>query len=356
MTENVIDLTGFTLLDVYGLEHIDVSGNFSEEKLAQLFIDEWIPYYECHKCSRVDYCKYPQPVSPGSYRMMDIQCGVVVAGIKNFVRSIFPLLKELDKVALQGILDGAHYLTRFLFDTEIKIGSAMDSAYIDYLEDFAPAFFGRIAHLRDHLNNMSSAFQHVPILQAKRGVLFVQGESEQAFVERLKLSRLAWFLNVYVDSYRGDGSRRLPRIEMLLERFNSQGYKIFIQGDADGGESSIFTNLIQRGLVEVENTFTFEYDFETAVPDKLAYDALREMELLSDVSFEQYLIGVGQRDKSLAPRLFSAFGIDINSIKIQFAQTVADIINWSQWTWWNDDEFTESELGKFLFFIRSVNY
>jgi len=104
---------------------------------------------------------------------------------------------------------------------------------------------------------MSSSFQLIPQLQAKRGVLFVEGETEQAFVERLKLSHLGWFVDINVDSYRGEGSRRLARIEMLLERFVRQGYKVFIQGDADGGSTSIFTNLIQKGLVDEENTFAF---------------------------------------------------------------------------------------------------
>jgi len=58
----------------------------------------------------------------------------------------------------------------------------------------------------------------------------------------------------------------------------------------------------------------------------------------------------------MAEKLETVFGIDLNSIKIPFAEAIADIINWSQWLWWKDDEFTESELGQFLFFIRSVNY
>jgi len=47
----------------------------------------------------------------------------------------------------------------------------------------------------------------------------------------------------------------------------------------------------------------------------------------------------------MAEKLETVFGIDLNSIKIPFAEAIADIINWSQWLWWKDDEFTESELG-----------
>jgi hypothetical protein len=350
-----VDFSGYSLLYVAGLERQQISGAFTAEDLAQIFIDNWVPYYECHKCSRVDYCKFPQPLSPGSHRMRDIQCGVVIVSIKNFVHATFPILQGIDGKALQGFLDGAYYFTQFLFDAELRIGSAMDTTYIDYLEDFAPAFFGRIVHLRDYLNDMSAAFQYIPELHAKRGVLFVEGESEKAFVERLKLSHLAWFIDITVDSYKGKGNRRLARIEMLLEKYASQGYEIFVQGDADGRASDFFNQWIQRYLVRKENTIIFKHDFETAIPHELFFSALQNIGYLDGISLKQYILAIGESGGPIGDKLRETFNIDLDAIKVELAKAVADRINRRGWTWWNNENFKETELGRFLLFIRRIH-
>src|SRR5450759_2174756 len=179
-----------------------------------------------------------------------------------------------DRKGIQGFLDGIYFFSDYIFNTEVTIGSAIQTSYINSLGDFAPTFFGRIVHLRDYLNSMSIAFQNIPQLHAKSGVLFVEGESEQTFAKRLKSSGLAWYMNIDAYSYQGKGNRSFKRIEMLLRSYVLQGYEIFVQGDADGGTSDIFVRWVERGFVLKENTIIFRHDFESAIPHKIMFQAL----------------------------------------------------------------------------------
>jgi len=351
----MVDLTGYTLLDGFGLEREPITGSFSQDGLAQLFIEHWVPYYECHKCSRVDYCKFPIPVEPGSPRMLDIQCGVVVAGVRNFVHATYPSLSSLSPDQLQGYLDGAYHLSRFLFDTEVRIGSAMDRDYIDYLEDTSPSFFGRFVHLREHLNGMAASLSTIPELHAERGILLVEGQSEKAFIERLKLSHLMWFLKLEVDTYKGSSRRRPSHLEMLAKRLADQGYRVYIQGDADGTGVDIFDALVQKGFVAPEDTFGFEHDFESAVPLPLAFSALRNLGYLQDQTDEELTEIAHSSHERLNEILHEQFNVNLDDIKVEFAEAVADIINWGEgWSWFKDEEFMQSELGQFLLFIRGI--
>ena len=47
-----MELSKFTILDIYGVERIPLSGEYTAESLSETFIENWIPYYECHKCGR----------------------------------------------------------------------------------------------------------------------------------------------------------------------------------------------------------------------------------------------------------------------------------------------------------------
>jgi hypothetical protein len=353
----MINLSGYTLLEGIGLERREIIGQYDPEGLADLFIREWVHYYECHKCSRVDYCKFPQPVAEGSYRMKEIQCGVVVAALRNFVNSTFPLLDELSHEQIQAYLDGAFYLARFLFDTEVRIGSSMDTAYIQSLGDWQAPFFGRFVHLRNHLNDMGAAFSQIPDLLANKGVLLVEGQSEAAFIERLRLSYMGWFIHLDVDTYEGKGSRGPKRLEMLLRHLQSQGYEVYIEGDADSGATNIFDPHIARELVGKENTFVFQANFESSVPDHLTYKALRLMGFLQDLTYSEFKVSISDCEWNTVQTIKDSYGINIDDAKIEFAESVADIISWDRdWTWWQDEDFLQSELGQFLEFLRSINF
>ena len=82
------------------------------ELLAHKLVEEWIPFFECEKCGRVDYCKYTQRDKYRPARKADIRCGVIVEAITNFVLHTFALLEAMDTEQVQAYLDGAFHLER----------------------------------------------------------------------------------------------------------------------------------------------------------------------------------------------------------------------------------------------------
>jgi len=58
-------------------------GEYTRAQLLRMLVDEWIPYFECHKCGRFSYCKFAQPHPANPNRARDIQCGVAVTALDN---------------------------------------------------------------------------------------------------------------------------------------------------------------------------------------------------------------------------------------------------------------------------------
>jgi hypothetical protein len=349
-----MDLTGYTIYNGSGIEQIELKGNFSPQSLAEIFIREWIPYYECHKCGRSDYCKYTEPFNSNPNRMQDIKCGVVVDTINNFVNCTFHLLKDMNVKQIQNYLDGAFYLTKFVHDSELKIGMLMDKGHIKFFQHYAPMVFGNLLLLRDTLNSLGSVLKETPIFQTQRGILFVEGKSEMEFLEKLKESRLMWFIFLIIENYHGKGNRHVRKIQMLLDNFTELGYKIYIQGDADGKNMDIFNKIIEKCKIENDCTFVFEHDFETSIPSKLLFAGLTKMGYLDNVPFEDFEEKISSKDCSVIPLIMELYGIDLEPIKIKFAKTIAEILNHPSIAWWQNETFMESELGKFLDFVRRI--
>ena len=139
---------------------------------------------------------------------------------------------------------------------------------------------------------------------------------------------------------------------MLLERYTRQGYSIFLQGDADGNNQDIFQQIIAKGAVSKERTFVFRHDFETSVPLPLLFFALQQLGELSDENrdgFKTKVAGEG----SIGARLKSAYGLDLEPLKMSLASQIADVLN-SESAWWQDERFMDTELGRFLEFITHV--
>ena len=348
-----IDLTGYTLLDVFGLERKNIDGAYSENKLVDLFVYEWIPWYDCYDvCSRSDYCKFPKQNVSG---ISDIQCGVAIEAVRNYVHTTFNELEKLSKDQLQGYLDGAYHLTMYVFESELYIGRAMDSRYLNAFKEWSPAFFGQLASLRKHLDSFSASTSIIPSFQTSKGIILVEGESEKAFIDTLKLSHATWFLNLNVEVYQGKSNRGHPKLRLLLQNYNSKGYRPYIQGDADGGAINIFDALIQNNsIIKKENTFVFKYDFETAVPSHITYSVLKALGYLSEISLEDFdRLTSGVSEESILNKVKKLFDINLENEKVAFAQTVAKILN--KHSGWNKSEvFMKSELGEFLLFLRKI--
>jgi len=52
MLTRKVDLTGLTIIDIGERARLPLSGEFDDRSLADLLVQEWIPYFECHKCGR----------------------------------------------------------------------------------------------------------------------------------------------------------------------------------------------------------------------------------------------------------------------------------------------------------------
>ena len=109
-----MELSKFTILDTYGVERIPLSGEYTAESLLETFIENWIPYYECHKCGRWDYCKYSKPYPTNPDRSEDIKCGVAADSLRNFVQATFEVLEQLKGEKVQDYLDGAFFFYKFI--------------------------------------------------------------------------------------------------------------------------------------------------------------------------------------------------------------------------------------------------
>jgi len=344
-------LSGYTILDIYGIERVPLDGEYTADALAETMIENWVPYIECHrKCCRADYCKYA-PVKKGQ----DIRCGIVVESIRNLTRATYSILERLEGLQIQKYLDGAFFLSRFILEAEGAVGMCMDDGCVRYWDELSPMLFGRLTRLRGHLNDLAANWKEIPELRATQHMLLVEGESEQAFLDELRKSHSSWFLDLNVDVYGGKGNRRPGRIQMLLDRYARQGFVVYAVGDADGASADIFQRLVDDGLVKRENTFTFSHDFESAVPLGLLHHVLTELELIGDIPVARFRNLVSPTSGSILQQLRDACSLDVGPHKVAVARGVARVLNHPDLIWWRNDGFMErSELGQFLRFIQQI--
>lgn len=350
-----MDLSKYKIFDIYGIRNINLEGNYTAESLADKLIEEWIPSVECdRKCYRSDYCKFTEPSPYHPDRLTDVRCGVVVNSLRLFIKTSFPILEALPSDKVQYYLDGAFYYSQFILNAEHMIGMCMDKDVFEDYGEYAPAIFGHTTKLRDDLNNLGSVFQHIPEFRSKKGVLFVEGRTEKAFLEKLKESHSSWFLHLNIEVYDGTGNRRPKRIQMLLENYQKQGYKVYIQGDADGKDSKIFNELTRKGSVKESDTFVFKHDFESSVPLNMFLSALYELELLEKEKHSEYVSKIKESKESIVKIIKSEFKIDLAPYKLELAEVIAEKLNQKMWAWWQDEKFNKTELGLFLTFVQSI--
>jgi hypothetical protein len=348
-----MNLSGLTIPDIYGVERVTLDGEFESDRLTERLIEEWIPYFECHKCGRWDYCKYAKRHPANANRSIDIKCGVAVDCIRNLVRDAFPTVKKMSQGQTQDFLDGAFHFFRFVYDSEQYIGMNMDAGFHDYWGEFAPYIYSHIAHLRDHLNGISYHWKNLPTFRSKSPVLFVEGYSEKAFIDELRKSHMSWFLRLNVEVYGGNGNRVSKRIRMLLDKLKDQGSIIYAQGDADGQNTDVFQEWVKSRVMDEDKAFVFIHDFETAIPSSLLLSALIDIGILAPISLEEFNGRLGDYKGSIVKKIRKVFQIDLDPYKTELATTVAAILNDADW--WQDDQFMNtSELGRFLRFIQGI--
>ena len=350
-----MDLTGYKIFDIYGIKNITLSGHYDSDSLAQKLIDEWVPYIDCgRKCPKSDYCKYTKPNPYHPDILTDVKCGIGVDTLRNFTRSTFHILEKLSPENVENYLEGAFYLSQFVLSAEATVGTCINKYTIEWWDTYAPAVFGHVTKLRDQLNKLGSVFQHIPEFRSANGVLFVEGWTEKEFLEKLRESHSFWFLHLNIEVYDGSGNRRPKRIQMLLDNYVKLGYKIYIQGDADGKNSEIFNELVRKGSVTEDCTFVFKYDFESSVPLDLLLQALQALEEIPEVKLDDFVNKLSPLDCSVVKKIKEVFGIDLDPLKLDTATIIAENLNNPRWAWWQDEKFMQTELGKFIRFVQDM--
>jgi hypothetical protein len=342
------------LWDYMGVQRQQITGTFTRDTLVTHLTAEWVPFYECHKCGRADYCKHVEWIGTKRQRSRDIQCGVVVAAIRNIVDYSFHLLVQSDARGRQSWLDGAYHLVMFVHKAELQIGNLIDTSVLEFWEDHAPVLFGHLTRLREHLDGVASEFSSLPAFRSTESVLFVEGWSEKAFIDRMRESRSIAFLYKHIEVYGGSGNRRPKRIQMLLEKYTQRGFEIYFQGDADGKEDDWIQALVDRCGIKKDHMFSFVYDFESAIPPGLLFAALQSVEKLEGVTIDEFRPRVTSARRPVGHALMEFYGLDIRPLKMELATVAAEILNASHDRWWSDTRFLETELGRFLLFVQRI--
>ena len=342
--------------DIYGIKDTVLDGEFSKEELIEKLVNQWVPYVDCErKCFRSDYCIFTQKNIHNPNRLTDAQCDVAVRALHIFINSTYNILESLENDLIEKYFEGAYHYTKFILDAEHVIGRAIDKIAIENFGEFCPIAFGQIIKLRDNLNGLASCIQYFPEFRSKKGVLFVEGWGENAFLQRMKNSHSTWFLHLNVEVYNGTGNRRPKRIQMLLENYKKQGYSIYLQGDADGKQTDVFRELIRLNSVEESSTFVFRHDFESSIPAHMFVLMLHELDLLNGHSRKEIGEKLVEYDISYVKNLKNNFNIDINPFKIDIAELTANILNTKMRTWWQNELFMKTEFGAFLKFIQKIS-
>lgn len=57
---------------------------------------------------------------------------------------------------------------------------------------------------------------------------------------------------------------------------------------------------------------------------------------------------------SVVQLLKDIFALDLNPMKLDLAEAAASRLNNPWWSWWQDAEFMQTEMGQFLEFVRRV--
>jgi hypothetical protein len=150
-----LDLTGLTL-ETPDNRRLALTGHFDAGSLADRMIYEGLPYFECHRCGRFDYCKFVQRLPNYPDRARDIKCGVVESVLRLFVERTFPILPEISLEQRQAYLDAAFHFQAFVFQAETFIGMYMNEDFITDKTRIATFYYGRgVVRLRDGLNRVA---------------------------------------------------------------------------------------------------------------------------------------------------------------------------------------------------------
>ena len=349
-----MDFTGLSIFELDDITRRDLHGEYDDQQLASILIEAWIPYYECDKCGKVDFCKYmePNPHRPG--RAKDIKCGVAVNALQNFVRVSFPVLSRIEKNQQQNVLDAAYYFTRYIYESELYNGLCIDSEILDWFGTYSLGTMVRISHLAEDLTRFRSLLKDIPDFAYNIPVFFVEGEAEEAFLFEMQKTGSSWFKNLNVRCSGGEGNLNAQRVTELFQQLRRQGYKVFVQADGDVNNCiQAINKLVSKGVLDEEKVFKFKYDFESAFTPGMLLKALHQLKILESVTKEEFQTAVYSQSQSVVKTIKAVYGVDLEPLKVYLAKELAAVLK-GLGSWWTDEEFLETEIGEFLKFIIRI--
>ncbi|WP_350634403.1 hypothetical protein [Pseudoalteromonas sp. GW168-MNA-CIBAN-0100] len=338
--------------DIYGDKNGVIDGDFNEQSLSEHLIEYWVSYVECHHCPRGNTCKFAIPHHKWEWKKLEIQCGVKSEFIKNFVALTFDEYLEAENHVQERLLSATFYLSEYAMISEQQIGWTIDDEWLKNLGTYGKAFLGNIVHLREKLTYAAQDLSYIPNLYSRKPILLVEGQSEKAFIDKLRESHNSWFTDLRTEVYGGNGNAHPRRIQMRLDKYVEDGYTCYMQGDKDGNEKGSFERLIKHNTVEEKNTFLFDFDFESAIPRKLLFLALQNLDLLLDVDIKAFLMQI-DHESSICTQIKSVFDVNLEPYKVPLADEIGWIFNNSEFHWYQDEDgfMEETELGRFLDFV-----
>jgi hypothetical protein len=340
------------LRDIYGDKTLSINGDYDNVSLSELLIINWVSYVECHHCSRENTCKFVQPHPHHEWKKLEIRCGVKSEFIRNFVALTFDEYVNADSLIQEKLLSATFYLAEYVFLSETQIGWTIDKNWLEGMGEYGKSFLTNMVHLREKLTQAAQDLSFLPRLYDKKPILLVEGQSEKTFIDKLRESHNSWFSDLRTEIYGGNGNAHPRRIQMRLDKYAIDGYTCYMQGDKDGKEKGSFERLIKQGTVLEENTFLFEFDFESSIPKKLLFIILKNLDLLDRVDKNDFLLKTNNLS-SISIQLNEKFDLNIEPYKIKIADELGWVINNADFNWYQDENsfMEETELGRFLDFI-----
>lgn len=345
-----MDLDRLEVFDGFGPARIRLTGEYTPEELADRLVQSWIPFFECHRCGRFSHCEFVQRKPDFPSQAYDIQCGVAVAVINNFVKAMAPLIPGMERSERQDLLDAAFYLVMFIYDTELRTGQLMSENLTDYWGSLAPSLFTFVLRQRETLDKLGEHLAKVPGLEPNRAVVLVEGESERALIAVFQGRVISNLEDLVVVVYGGRGSRGPSHLRLLLDQYRRRGYPVLIQVDRDGGGNPLL-QLVNQGLIESGKGFSFAYDLETSVPAGLMYASLSTIGETNGLSRAEYEALYSSHTGGFWDFARKHLSEDLPRKKVLLAETVGVQVASPSDGLWGDERFMESELGQFLDFL-----
>jgi|GEM_PF-2239998 len=357
MEDAIIRFNSVQILEINGFSRKEFQGEFTVVELVNNLVVEWLPMSSCRNCGRHKNCKYSVYNIEKDLRSPGVQCGFAAEALKNFILNTSFVLSNADNCKKQKYLDCAYYFCWYIFKSEQLNKIVTEQDLFKQWGWDSKAYSSEIIGLRDTLNNLSKCIKDFPELFFKTSVLFVEGESEEIFIENVRGKDTyfrAWRFNV--ECYNGKDNKRNARINMLLDDYKEKGYSIYFQGDEDGrGDGSgydRFKSHINKGYLTKEDIFQFKYDFETAIPRKLLFETLQDLGYLGNVTFNEF--NIKTKEGSINDNLKMKFYVDTksNGLKKKVAESIGKAcfcVNPK-----NKNDFDKSELSRFIMFLNKI--